>query len=414
MTTQRTGLLLRLSVSRPFAALRAGCLSSILRRPSSVVSQGGLWLICCALFLALWDRWLIEGGPHGPYRWVGMDFVPYWVGARAMLQGRSPYGPETTLAIQQAVFGGPVAPGDDPMRFVYPASVGVLFIPLAALPLAWAAALWCGTLLWGGLTFLGKLAIHLGQASRPRMALWAVLLAVGSFPYIVIAVPKGQLILLSLLALVAAWRLWRRDEIAAGALLALAALKPTMALWPVGGMLLWAAHERRWRLWLSFGAVSLGLVALSQAMIGNWLPDFLELLQVKGDAPILWSLELAPWPWRGLYVLLFAGLLFWAAWRAWQRNDPAAWLAGTLLSGIALSPMRWIYDLLLAWAVPVLAGAPRRWGSAVLGLALLSPWGFALIPIPARWAAMVIGVPLFWAGAWVALYACGKERAVSG
>lgn len=377
----------------------------------TAVSEALLWLICCALFLALWDRWLVDGGPHGLYRWVGMDFAPYWVGARAMVQGHSPYSPETTLAIQQAVFGGPVAPGEDPMKFVYPASAGILFIPLAVLPLAWAAALWCGTLLWGSLNLLGGLAMHLGQTSLSRMALWFVLLVIGGFPFIVIAVSKGQLILLSLLALVAAWRLWRRDERVAGVLLALAALKPTVALWPVGGMLLWAAYERRWRLWLSFGAVFLGLIALSQAMIGNWLPDFLELLQTKGEAPILWSLELAPWPWRDLYVLLFAGLLLWAAWIARRRNDPAPWLTGTLLFGLALSPMRWIYDLLLAWAVPTLAGTPRCRDSVALGLALLSPWGFAWIPVPARWTAMVIGVPLLWVGAWAALYAIGRRSA---
>lgn len=377
----------------------------------TAVSEALLWLICCALFLALWDRWLVDGGPHGPYRWVGMDFTPYWVGTRAMLQGRSPYSPETTLAIQQAVFGGPVTPGDDPMKFVYPASVGVLFIPLAVLPLAWAAALWCGTLLWGSLNFLGRLARHLAQASPPRMGLWFALLTLGGLPFFVIAIAKGQLILLSLLALVAAWRLWRRDGIAAGALLALAALKPTVALWPVGGMLLWAAYERRWRLWLSFGAVFLGLIALSQAMSANWLPDFLQLVQVKGEAPILWGLDLAPWPWKGVYVLLFAVLLLWAAWIAWRRSDPAPWLTGTLLFGLALSPMRWIYDLLLAWAVPTLAGTPRRRDSVALGLALLSPWGFAWIPLPARWTAMVIGVPLLWVGAWVALYATGRRSA---
>jgi len=408
MTTPRAAPPLRSSIARPFAALRASYLSSLAGRPSFVVSQAVLWLICCALFLVLWDRWLIEAGPHGPYRWVGMDFAPYWVGTRAMLQGQSPYSLETTLAIQQAVFGGPVRPGEDPMKFVYPATVGILFIPLAVLPLPWAAALWCGSLLWGGLNFLGRLATHLGRASLPRMALWFVLLTASSFPFIVIAVSKGQLVLLSLLTLVAAWRLWRRNEMAAGVLLALAALKPTVVLWPVAGLLLWATRERRWRLWLSFSVASLGLVALSQAMIGNWLPDFLELLQAKGDAPILWSLELAPWPWRGLYVLLFVGLLLWAARIAWQRNDPAPWLTGTLLFGLAVSPMRWIYDLLLAWAVPVMANVPRGWGSALLGLALLSPWGFAWIPLPARWTAMVMGVPLFWAGVWMTLYRPGK------
>ena len=88
----------------------------------------------------LWDRWLIPG-PHGPIRWVGMDFVPYWVGVRDMLSGQSPYGPGTTQAIQSTLLGGPPEIGGDPMLFVYPAWIFLLLVPWALA----AVALGCRT-----------------------------------------------------------------------------------------------------------------------------------------------------------------------------------------------------------------------------------------------------------------------------
>jgi hypothetical protein len=60
--------------------------------------------------LWLWERWLIPG-PHGTIRWVGMDFVPYWVGVRAMLAGHSPYSAATTQQIQAVLLGGAPAAG---------------------------------------------------------------------------------------------------------------------------------------------------------------------------------------------------------------------------------------------------------------------------------------------------------------
>src|SRR5688572_19399273 len=82
-----------------------------------VIVQLVLWVGAITTIAWLWDHWFLSG-PHGPYRWVGMDFVPYWVGGREMLAGANPYSPETTLKIQQAVYGGP-AMGNDPMMFVY-------------------------------------------------------------------------------------------------------------------------------------------------------------------------------------------------------------------------------------------------------------------------------------------------------
>src|SRR5512137_1747716 len=105
-------------------------MASLKRRKWFWTIEGVAWVSLVVLSAVLYDTWFIQGA-HGPFHWVGMDFVPYWVGVRAMLAGQSPYAAETTSLIQQTLLGGEVQAGQDPMMFVYPP---ILFLPL--LPLA--------------------------------------------------------------------------------------------------------------------------------------------------------------------------------------------------------------------------------------------------------------------------------------
>ena len=165
-----------------------------------VLFELGLWATFSLVMVWLWDRWLIPG-PHGPVHWIGMDFVPYWVGVRAMLVGQSPYSTGTTNLIQTVLLGGPPEIGGDPMLFVYPAWIFLLLAPFALLPLKWAAALWTGLLLLGIFHLIGYLSVRWSGHNLIRTGLWAVVLAVGCLPYISIAVTKGQLSMVSLGAL---------------------------------------------------------------------------------------------------------------------------------------------------------------------------------------------------------------------
>ena len=122
-----------------------------------VLFELGLWAAFSLAMYWSWQRWLIPG-PNGTIHWVGMDFVPYWVGVRAMLTGQSPYSSGTTHLIQEILLGGPPAVGGDPMLFVYPAWIFLLLVPLALLPLKWAVALWTGALLLGTIQLIGYLA----------------------------------------------------------------------------------------------------------------------------------------------------------------------------------------------------------------------------------------------------------------
>ncbi len=110
----------------------------------SILQGCVVWLAACFLLSRFWDSWTLDG-PHGAYCWVGMDFVPFWVGVQEMRQGFSPYTPEVTLKIQEVLYGGP-AGAYDPMMFVYPAWLFIVILPFSLLPLKWAAILYSSTL----------------------------------------------------------------------------------------------------------------------------------------------------------------------------------------------------------------------------------------------------------------------------
>src|ERR1700710_1032520 len=92
------------------------------------VTVGVLAVLPVALALA------IIGGAIG-HRYAFDFHGSIWEAAHAVLHGRNPYPPPTLAG---------VAPGD---RFVYPAPVAFLFIPLGVLPFPIAAALITGILL---------------------------------------------------------------------------------------------------------------------------------------------------------------------------------------------------------------------------------------------------------------------------
>ena len=389
-----------------------------------VLVEFGLWAAFVLTMLWLWERWLIPG-PNGMMHWVGMDFVPYWVGVRNMLAGISPYGSTTTHAIQTTLLGGAPGPGDDPMLFVYPAWVFLAVAPWALFPLKWAIALWTGSLLFGVMHLIGNLAIRWGGRSFFRTSLWAAVLVIGCLPFLSIAVTKGQLSLVSLGALFLAIRLvarlasrpghsgviardasvkpgrWKLIEILAGICLAFSILKPTLTILAAAGVLIWAIIERKSLLIVGFIASLGGLCLASWMAIGNWVPDYYQLLKTTGSAPVLWSLAMLAWPWNALYVALFVAIGVTAFILFLRKRLRTQWFSAAILAGLALFPMRWIYDLLLGILVPAEAHDMSALATASIVTALMAPWGLALFPEPLRWPAQVIGLPLVWAFVWL-------------
>jgi hypothetical protein len=199
-----------------------------------------------------------------------------------------------------------------------------------------------------------------------------------------IAVTKGHLSLLSLGALFLAIRLMaslpiqpiriipvpkesakKNDgailrETTAGIFLAFSILKPTLTVPAMAGILLWAIFERKSYIFVGFAAC-IGILSLaSWFAVGNWIPEYMQLLGITGGAPMLWSLALLAWPWNACYAGLFIGIGIYAVILFIRTRNRAQWFSAAILVGLALSPMRLIYDLLLGILVPQEA---KKWAN---------------------------------------------------
>jgi hypothetical protein len=370
------------------------------------------------------------------------DFAAYWVAGTARRLGLDPY-------VNNAAAGAAV-PWDGSVfrhsRFLYPPLAADLMRPLAALPYRAAKLVFTATAL---AAWLAAAALVAG-GRRPS----AVLLTAGAlfFP-LYLHLERGQIDLLLLPLVLAAWRL--RDRPAgAGALLAAAAtMKPAL----VGALpAIVALGHRRWAAWTvaaaAAGALATVLIsgpALTRAYAGVVLPraalygeggtDAMalgerdleslrdgdsDLQTIDGhayhyaiphlDRPASASLSrlLAPeapsWPTSVLPYLLAAAAMIAAgrrAARAGASDDARLTLfAAALLACVVTSPAGWVMGFV--WALPIAplgirlraAGATPPWSLR----AALAAWVACALPAPfAGWPA-VAGTALAVAAAAIA------------
>ena len=172
------------------------------------------------------------------------DFAAYYTAGAAVARGLSPYvnhlptadGPWDGVAVYRH------------SRFLYPPLAAELFRPWAALPFAWAKAMFTAA---SAAAAVAAFAITVTFASdgaaaesvvHRRRAGWLAL-ASAVWPPTLLALERGQMDLLLLPALVAAWR-WRARPAVAGTLLASAAMFKPMLLGVVP--LLLCGRRFRW------------------------------------------------------------------------------------------------------------------------------------------------------------------------
>ena len=272
----------------------------------------------------------------------GNDFSSRWVGGCALLrEGLNPYSNVVTLRIQEGMYGRPAQPGEDQVAFAYPLYSLVFFWPLCFTnnyPLV--QAIWLWVLLAGLMTTV----VLWMQTVRwqPRPWLWAATMLWSVLMYHDLrALLLGQFAVFVLLALAAAlWAMRRGYDGRAGFFLALSTVKPQMICLALPWILLWAAGQRRWRLWWSLG-VSLALLTCgSMLLLPSWVSDFIRQAIAYPSYTVYGSLT---WMivryWLGLgrtveigaMVVLALGALA-LGWRLWRGTwDQMMWMLGLLL-----------------------------------------------------------------------------------
>jgi len=284
------------------------------------MEQGGgmeeFWLRDWRMFMAAIRHWLAGGDPYGPF--TGFTGVAHHAGA-----------------------------------FGYPPPALPLATPLALLPWQLTGALF---VLASALAFELWVRRASGRSGLPWMLLWLP---------VVQGLVLGQTTLLVLVGLLAAERYDAEGKGGrAGLLLALAVLKPQVAILAAGWLLLRALLARRWATPLSFLGVSAAIWAAALLVAGPQIvPQWIQGLVVYDD---LLPDRLLLFPPFGPLIGLLAALLWW---RHGRGDTFGLLLLVSLLiyplsviymtAAVGVVVIRWRRDwaawpLLLSWLIPII------------------------------------------------------------
>ncbi len=212
------------------------------------------------------------------------DLYSPWYGTRELLlHHRNPYGDDVNREIQVAIYGHVLATTErqNEQRFAYPVYVVLLMGPAAFAQYGTVSSLGLPLLTIAGVGATLCCIYFLNWPGLPRDRMTAVLLAM-STPPMLRALRFEQLSTVVVLLLVGALlSLSRKRVITAGILLALATIKPQMALLPALLLLTWSVlrwNERK-KFAIAFLAAMMCLLLSSELLLPGWIFSFLRQLQ---------------------------------------------------------------------------------------------------------------------------------------
>jgi hypothetical protein len=249
----------------------------------AVVASASTWFYMNRILRA---QQITDAAAHNRPRGNLSDLYPRWLGARELLlYGRDPYSAEIAREIQQGYYGRALDPirADDPQDqqgFAYPAYVVFLLAPTVNLPfdVVQQGFRWLLIVLAAGSVLLWLRVLRWKPSLETKLLL--IVLMLGWLPMVQgIKLQQLSLLVAGLLAacgacLAGGWLLL------AGALLALATIKPQLT-WPVVlWLLFWAGSEwrSRRRFLFSFGLVMLLLLGGAQLLLPGWLRMFAKAI----------------------------------------------------------------------------------------------------------------------------------------
>ncbi|MGA9814665.1 MAG: glycosyltransferase family 87 protein [Terriglobales bacterium] len=347
-----------------------------------------------------------DAAAHARPRGNLSDLYPRWLGTRELLlHHRDPYSPEVTREIQRGYYGRPLDPGRmddarfneprDQQAFAYPLHVIFLLAPTVGLPfpLVQTGFRWLLVILTLASVLLWLRALRW----RPSVATTAILILLTLGSYAVVQGIKLQQLSLVVSALLAGCgaALVAGNFSLAGFLLALATIKPQLAVPIAGWLLLWAVSDwrrRRQFVW-SFALTTAIFLAASEYVLPGWIGQFRDAVaayrQYTGGAGSL--LEVLATPALGkilsVVVVLAVVIAGWKVRRASHDSEAfstmvALVLAVTLVIVPSFAPYN---QVLLLPAVFLIAISWRKlWGRG--GLSRLA-CGVALLVVAWPWMA---------------------------
>lgn len=292
----------------------------------------------------------------------GSDFSGYWTCARLLLRGEDPYDVDNILKVQREAYPD----RDYPMFAWNPPWLGVLLLPLAALPFPEATTIWM--LINVSLIMISSLGIWWlfdGPYSTPR--LWLALPTAFLFAQTLTTLATGQIttfMLVGVSGFLVALKLKRHTV--AGMFLAFTTVKPHLVFLWLPLVFLWTLEHWYWRVWLGFGLILVSWLFILTAFLPAWPIAYTAILQ---DPPTNWATPtlggLMSMAW-GHSWLRFLGLSLVPAvvvlWWRTRHQRPELVTAGLLPLSLALAVFGWGYDqiLLLLPIIAIVVSLVRR------------------------------------------------------
>jgi len=257
------------------------CMKSWVMLAVSALCCMSMWLYTSFILVERQER---EAAAYGIPRGNLSDLYPVWLGSRELLLGRkNPYGQEVRREIQAGYYGRALDPWrkHDPTNqqaFAYPVYVAFLLAPTIKLPFAEVQAFFRWLL-----AFVTALSVFLWL----RFLLWRpdcrtcaslVLLVLGTFAAVQgIRLEQLTLLVAALIAASMAF-LSRGYLVTSGILLALAMIKPQLALPLAAWLLLWSVGDLRARARFdaSFLVSIAALILGGEYLLPGWIAKFRE------------------------------------------------------------------------------------------------------------------------------------------
>jgi hypothetical protein len=337
------------------------------------------------------------------------SLYPPWLGTRELLRHhRDPYSNDITVEIQKGFYGRPLDPSrpsdpKDQQRFAYPVYIVFLLAPTIDVPFhvvqvlcfwflivltACSVPLWQYALQWRPSALVTGLAILLTLASYPAVQgvklLQLGLLVAGFLAGAAALLSSGHLLM-------------------AGALLALATIKPQLVFLLVSWLALWVASDwpHRQRLFCGFTASMLVLLIAAEIVCPGWIYRFMAVVAAyphyTGASSILDELLTPVWGHVvAALILLGAAFSCWQSRKAPETSDRfALTLATVLATTVVVIPMSAFYNQLIV--LPALLLAARRWKSLQETRASRLVFAVTAVVVAFPWlASIVLVICAFW------------------
>lgn len=358
------------------------------------------WPAAAALTLVALAVVLVRD-PGSAYR--HSDMFQFWAAPRLLLEGRDPYDVADWAGIYAREARHPVATPPPPARHIYPLWSAVPLLPLAALPFDVAAPIWLAAQVLAVALAVRALAGVFALERRDRVVLYGLAAA---FQPVWLIAGGGNVTGFVLAAFVAALALAARRPRAAGAALALVALKPHPLILGAPAFILATDRSGRARLIAAAAAVFAALLAVTVPFDPDWPGKWVDAALARqvtptGSNATVWTIgRVLPGAPVIAPVLAATALAAFALWWRRARPAPAALVAGSVALSLFLTPHGWSYDhiLLLIPLAAVLAGlgpldGARRFAALAL-VALVTtvlPWGLYALALARQgeeWSAL--------------------------